>query len=196
MKRVRTIISARAPSPLLKSESGISLVLVLVVMTIVGLSAGLAGSSWSSLVRRAREADLLWKGDQIRRAIGSYYLSSHGQGASRIFPSKLDYLLKDPRFLETRRHLRRLYPDPMTGQDWELIKDKGGRIKGVRSSLAEEPFKQGNFSEENKDFEGRGLYSEWEFVYIPQKKKQVSGQSSVENRSQPSGSVAPSTGGQ
>ena len=152
---------------ILRSQSGISLVLVLVLMTILGLSAGIAGSSWSSIVRRAREADLLWKGGQIRKAIGSYYNDSHAQGAAKIYPSKLEYLIKDPRFLETRRHLRRLYADPMTGEDWVLIKDQGGRIKGVRSSLTEEPFKQGHFSEENKDFEGRALYSEWEFVYVP-----------------------------
>ncbi len=148
-----------------------SLVPVLVLMSILGLSMGVAGATWSSLTQRAREADLLWKGGQIRKAIGSYYRSSHGQGAPSLYPSKLEYLLKDPRFLQTRRHLRRLYADPMTGDDWVLLKDKGGRIKGVRSSLEEEPFKQGNFSEENKDFEGRGFYSEWEFVYVPKKKQ-------------------------
>ncbi len=158
------------PRPLLlplKSESGVSLVMVLVLMTILSLSMGIAGATWSSMTRQAREVDLLWKGGQIRKAIGSYYRSSHGQGATNIYPSKLEYLLKDPRFLQTERHLRRPYPDPMTGMDWELIKDPAGRIKGVRSSCKEEPFKQSGFSEENKDFEGRGLYSEWEFVYTP-----------------------------
>jgi type II secretory pathway pseudopilin PulG len=160
---------------LLRSESGVTLVLVLVLMTILGLTAGLAGSTWSSLTRRAREADLLWKGGQIRAAIGSYYQASHGGGAAKIYPSKLEYLLKDPRFLQTRRHLRRPYVDPMTGSDWELIKDKGGRIKGVRSSFAEEPFKQGGFSLENKEFAGRELYSEWEFIYLPGKVDPVAG---------------------
>jgi hypothetical protein len=55
--------------------------------------------------------------------------------------------------------------------DWELIKDPGGRIKGVRSTFKEEPFKQGNFSAENEEFAGRGLYAEWEFVYTPKKTK-------------------------
>lgn len=171
MRKVEPFVFDAQPLKVLKSESGVSLILVLVLLMILGLSAGIAGTTWSSLTRRAREADLLWKGSQIRNAIGSYYRSSHGQGAPNIFPSKLEYLLKDPRFLQTKRHLRRLYLDPMTGEDWVLIKDQGGRIKGVRSSFEEEPFKRGNFSVENKDLEGRGLYSEWEFVYVPKKVK-------------------------
>ena len=150
------------------NQRGISLVLVLVMIVILGFSAGIAGSTWSDLVRRSREEDLLWKGGQIRKAIGAYYGTRHGQGGANIYPSELEYLLKDPRSLETKRYLRRLYPDPMTGGDWVLIKDQGGRIKGVRSSLAQEPFKTGNFSPENKDFEGKTLYSEWEFVFVPQ----------------------------
>ena len=155
--------------PLLQNQRGFSLVMVLLMLVILGLSMGVAGSAWSDLVRRSREADLLWKGGQIRKAIEAYYKAPHGQGtgAAKIYPSELEYLLKDPRSLETKRYLRRLYPDPMTGGDWILIKDQGGRIKGVRSSLEKEPFKTSNFSEENKDFEGRKLYSEWEFVYVP-----------------------------
>ncbi len=171
MKKVESNIFVLTAWRSLKSDSGVTLVLVLVMVTILGLSAGIAGSSWSSLTRRAKEADLLWKGGQIRTAIGTYYESSHAQGAAKTYPSKLEYLLKDPRFLQTTRHLRRPYADPMTGSDWELIKDPGGRIKGVRSTFKEEPFKQGNFSAENEEFEGRGLYAEWEFVYTPKKTK-------------------------
>jgi type II secretory pathway pseudopilin PulG len=173
MKKVESNIFVLTALRSLKSESGVTLVLVLVIMAILGLSAGIAGSSWSSLTRRAKEVDLLWKGGQIRAAIGTYYESSHAQGAAKTYPSKLEYLLKDPRFLETKRHLRRPYVDPMTGSDWELIKDPGGRIKGVRSTFKEEPFKQGNFTVENEEFEGRSLYAEWEFVYTPKKAKPV-----------------------
>ncbi len=173
----------------LKSDSGVTLVLVLVLMAILGLSAGLAGSTWSSLTRRAREADLLWKGGQVRAAIGTYYEASQGQGAVKIYPSKLESLLKDPRFLQTKRHLRRPYVDPMTGSDWELIKDPAGRIKGVRSTFKAEPFKQGDFMEENKDFAGRGLYSEWEFIYTPSKAK-----SAVEQVVPPGSSPQPPAG--
>lgn len=174
-----------SPWRLLANQAGISLLMVLVMLSILGLSAAMAGNSWTDLSRRAREADLLWKGNQIRAAIGSYYSKSHGQGAGKIFPSRLDYLLKDPRFLQTTRHLRRLYADPMTGGDWELIKDPAGRIKGVRSTLAEEPFKQSGFSQENRDFEGRTLYTEWEFVYQPAATKTNAANSRIKNQPDP-----------
>ncbi len=169
----------------LNNESGVTLVLVLVMMAILGLSAGIAGSTWRSLTQRAREADLLWKGGQIRKAIGSYYQTSHGEAAAKIYPSKFEYLLKDPRFLQTKRHLRRPYLDPMTGSDWVLIKDPGGRIKGVRSSFEKEPFKQGNFSVENEAFEGRGLYTEWEFIFLPKKSNTVTQKTPVTDKSTP-----------
>ena len=195
MKKVESNTFALTIPRSLKSESGVTLILVLVLMTILGLSAGIAGSSWSSLTRRAKEADLLWKGGQIRKAIGTYYESSHAQGAAKTYPSKLEYLLKDPRFLEAKRHLRRPYLDPMTGSDWELIKDQGGRIKGVRSTFKEEPFKQGNFSEENKDFEGRGLYAEWEFVYTPKKTNPAAAKKPVEGATQPPEETNPAAEG-
>jgi type II secretory pathway pseudopilin PulG len=192
MKQNRLNPAGLSPFRLLRGEDGVSLVLVLVLMAILGLSAGMAGSTWSSLTRREREADLLWKGGQIRTAIGKYYLTSHGQGAPKIFPSNLEYLLKDPRFIETKRYLRQLYPDPMTGKDWVLIKDQGGRIMGVRSALEKGPFKRGNFSEENKNFEGLGLYSEWEFVFVPPRQIPNTGQTVPAGGTQaPSGTQIP-----
>ena len=155
----------------LNSQQGAVLLMVLVSVVLLGLMAGIAGSSWQTIIQRAKETDLLWKGNQIRRAIGSYYETSHAGGAApQSFPSELDFLIKDPRFLETRRHLRRLYPDPMTGEDWEIIKDPSGRIMGVRSSSEKEPFKQDSFIEENKSFVDQKSYRDWQFIYKSKKK--------------------------
>ena len=144
--------------------------MLLVCITLLGLMAGIAGSSWQTIMQRAKEADLLWKGNQIRRAIKSYYTTSHtGSAGPKTFPAKLEHLVRDPRFLETRHHLRRLYPDPMTGESWEVIKDPRGRIVGVRSQSSKEPFKQDGFTEENKDFIDNQSYHDWQFVYRPKK---------------------------
>ena len=59
----------------------------------------------------------------------------------------------------------------MTGDDWVLIKDKSGRITGLRSSSDLEPFKQDGFPEEYESFKGSESYSSWEFVYEPKSKK-------------------------
>jgi len=156
--------------PQINSQRGAVLLMVLVTVTLLGLVAGIAGSSWITITQRAKEADLLWKGNQIRRAIGSYYTTSHAGGAApQSYPSELNFLIKDPRFLETRRHLRRLYPDPMTGEDWDIIKDPSGRVMGVRSSSDKEPFKQDGFTEENKSFANQKSYHDWQFIFQPKK---------------------------
>lgn len=155
----------------LNNQRGAVLLMVLVSISLLGLMAGIAGSSWQTIVQRSKEADLLWKGNQIRRAIESYYTNSHAQGATpKTFPSELGYLLLDPRFLEIRRHLRRLYPDPMTGKEWDIIRGPNGQVIGVKSSSDKIPFKQNNFPEENKSFVGKQHYSDWRFVYQPRKK--------------------------
>jgi type II secretory pathway pseudopilin PulG len=151
-------------------ERGAALLIVLIMVVVLGLAVGIAGSTWKSVAQRAREAELFWRGNQYRLAIKSYYEVKHGRGAG-LFPQKLENLIKDPRFLGAERHIRRLYPDPMTGEDWVLIKDKSGRITGVRSGSDLEPFRKDGFPEEYEKFEGAESYSSWEFVYEPKSQK-------------------------
>ncbi len=155
----------------LRDQRGAALLVVLVMVIIVGLVAGIAGTSWQTIRQRAREAELFWRGDQYRQAIQSYY--EYGAGGSRNragqYPAKLKDLLKDPRSLAPKKHIRRLFVDPMTGGDWELIKDKGGRITGVHSSSSLEPFQQDGFPVEYEAFAGTASYTAWEFNYLPKK---------------------------
>jgi len=155
---------------ILNNQRGIGLMVVLLMIVILGLAAGIAGSAWKTIMQRAREEELLFRGDQYRRAIESYFNAQHG-GQRGLLPSTLDDLVKDPRFPGTKRHLRRLFKDPMTGEDFEIIKDQqaAGRIKGVRSTSTEEPFKQDGFPKEYEKFAGASSYKSWEFVYEPPK---------------------------
>ena len=153
----------------LTDERGVALLIVLFMIVVLGLTLGIAGSTWQSVVQRARESELYWRGDQYRKAIGSYYDVKHGRGAG-VFPRALEDLIKDPRFADGRKHIRRLYNDPMTRGDWVLIKDQSGRITGVRSSSELEPFRQDGFPEEYEAFAGSSSYSAWELVYTPPKK--------------------------
>ena len=141
---------------------------MLVLVVLLGLAAGMAGQSLGALLQREREAELLWRGQQYRQALASYY--GFRQGAQGAFPSKLEDLLRDPRSPAVIRHLRRLYNDPMTGKEWELIKDQGGRISGVRSTSELAPFQQTGFPGGLEEFEGKSSYREWEFVFVPPKK--------------------------
>ncbi len=158
---------------------------------LLGLMSAVAGSTWTTIVQRAKEQELLWRGNQYRQAIESYFVVQHG-GAKGLLPSDLESLIKDPRFLETRRHLRKLFTDPITGEDWVLVKDPSGRISGVRSSSTREPFKKSGFSEENQDFEGKESYSEWQFVFDPKKHKD--GQAGSSNTQQGTGGSQPQGG--
>ncbi len=153
------------------SQRGAILLLILVMVVILGLSATMAGQSWRSTMQRAREAELLWRGQQYQQAIASYYKVKHG--AQQILPAKLEHLLRDPRFPSVVRHLRKLYDDPMTGETWELITDPAERIIGVRSSSDLEPFRKDGFPEELAEFKDKESYLEWEFVFAPPKKSRA-----------------------
>ena len=64
-------------------------------------------------------------------------------------------------------HLRRIYPDPMTGQvDWQLIRLSTGII-GVGSQSSQPTIKKSGFKKEYAVFEGTGIYSEWKFAIRP-----------------------------
>ena len=158
------------------SERGTALLTVLVMVVLLGLAAGMAGQSLGALMQRERETELLWRGQQYRQAIARYYNARHGgQG---MYPAKLEDLLRDPRFPGTTRHLRRLYSDPMTGKEWELVKDPAERIIGVRSASELAPFQQAGFPKGLEDFEGKTAYREWEFVFVPAKKTETQAQGS------------------
>jgi type II secretory pathway pseudopilin PulG len=129
------------------------------------LSGGLAltGDVWHSAAMREKEAELLFIGHQYRKAIERYYLS----GPQRQYPRALEDLLKDPRQLGTVRYLRRLYPDPLTGKEWVLVKAPDGGVLGVHSVSDETPFKTANFKLRDRSFEGMQKYSEWKFIFQP-----------------------------
>lgn len=177
------------------NQRGGVLLFLLVAVTVLGLSAGIAGSTWTSIVQRAKEADLLWKGNQIRMAIGKFYETAGAPGTPLVYPQSVEDLLQDNRTLTTRRHLRQPYIDPMTGEDWEWIKAPEGGFKGVRSTSKKTPFKKDGFSEENKTFAGMYQYLDWEFIYLP--KKKVTPKPSVKSPvtgSQPTGTPQPPAG--
>jgi hypothetical protein len=121
---------------------------------------------WSFSSRRDREAQLLWTGEKYRDAIASYFLK--GPAGVRQYPQSLDDLLADQRSGVLKRHLRRVYVDPVTGKaDWQLERLADGAIIGVRSASQDRPIKQAGFSPEKADFEAAECYCDWLFSYRP-----------------------------
>jgi type II secretory pathway pseudopilin PulG len=158
-------------------QRGAILLLLMVMVVVLGLAASMAGQSWRSTMQRAREAELLWRGQQYQRAIASYYAVKHGP--QKMFPAKLEHLLRDPRSPGVVRHLRKLYSDPMTGEDWQLVTDPAERIIGVRSSSGLEPFRKDGFPKELDKLKGKSSYEEWEFVFEPPKVNRTTNKSSA-----------------
>lgn len=161
--------------PASPGQRGAALLTLLVMVALLGLGASLAGQSLRAFMQREREADLLWRGLQYRRAIASYYNVKHGP--QQMYPAKLEDLVLDPRSVGKVRHLRRLYDDPMTGGEWETVRDPAERVIGVRSTSDLAPFKQTDFPKGLESLEGKNSYREWEFVFVPERKPQNQGQS-------------------
>lgn len=108
---------------------------------------------------RSDEAELLRIGGEFRRALASYRDAAN----PRVYPASLDELLLDRRSGIERRHLRKLYIDPITRQsEWGLVME-AGRIVGVHSRSERTPFKVSGFDPVDGAFEGAAHYSDWIF---------------------------------
>jgi len=142
---------------------GFTYMAVLFLAAIMAGGLALTGDVWHTSTMREKEAELLFVGNQYRRAIQRYYLT----GPQRQYPRSLEDLLKDPRQPATVRYLRKLYPDPITGNEWVLVKAPDGGILGVHSASEEKPFKTGNFKLRDRSFDGVGKYSDWKFIFQP-----------------------------
>lgn len=147
-------------------QAGFTYIGLLIMVAIIGIFLATAGTVWHVAAQREKESQLLFIGEQIRTAIGSFYNAK--LSPVHQFPQSLAELLRDPRTPGVERYLRKLYPDPITGMtEWGLVKDKDDRIMGVFSLSEEHPIKLAGFSVDNKDFEGKEKYTQWMFVYHP-----------------------------
>ena len=75
----------------------------------------------------------------------------------------------DERFPVPTHHLRRLYPDPITGaSDWTLVPTPSGTgIMGVASSSQRAPIKRQGFEPIDDAFKDSDCYCSWQFIYYP-----------------------------
>ena len=115
---VRRSDERRGPTPKLRiggSHKGFSYIGVLLAVAIAGIAMTAANRYWSTVIQREREVELLFRGDQIRQGIEAYY-ENPPEGQNKQYPRIIENLLKDPRYPQTRRHLRRWYQDPFTGK--------------------------------------------------------------------------------
>ncbi|HJU99850.1 MAG TPA: type II secretion system protein [Burkholderiaceae bacterium] len=157
------------------AQDGFTYLSVIVLVAIIGLVTATTLKVGSVLQRSRAERELLYIGAAFSDALQSYASATPaGQPAQ---PATLKDLLKDPRFPGTRRHLRKIFVDPITGKaEWGLVrlgegegKDAGkgdgkGGIVAVYSLSDARPVKVGNFPTRFQAFEGRAHLSDWKFT--------------------------------
>jgi type II secretory pathway pseudopilin PulG len=148
-----------------RQQRGFSYLLALALIAIVGYGLAQAGIWWKTEAQRQREAELLFVGAQYKQAIAAYQAE---QDVPR-YPRTLDDLLEDNRFTDTRRHLRKLWPDPLSPKtEWGLIIDpETDGIAGIYSQAAGVPLKQANFPKEFDFFKDAPSYASWRFFVPP-----------------------------
>jgi type II secretory pathway pseudopilin PulG len=148
---------------LCQEERGVTYLLVMLAVVLMGISVSVAAKQWKAVVQREQEAELLARGIEIQNALALY---SAKQKKGRVVPGEIYPLTLEELTRQPFPVLRKAYTDPITGDDWEYVRDPAtARIKGVRSKSKAEPFKQHNFPPAVRHFEGVTSYYLWVFQY-------------------------------
>lgn len=147
-------------------QSGFTYLAILLVVALMGIGLAAIGMTWHTAQQRDKERQLLFAGQQFRKAIETYYQKTPGVG--KRYPRSLEVLLQDDRYLVPLRHLRQVYSDPLTNKnEWGLVHAPDGGIMGVYSLSEDKPVKVAGFSDADRDLEGKAAYADWKFIYLP-----------------------------
>lgn len=145
-------------------DAGFTYVGLVVFVAILGL-VGAATLKVDALLRRSQaEQELLEIGAAYSEALRSYAAATP-RGFPPLPPTLQD-LLKDPRFPGTRRHLRKIFVDPITGGTEWGIQYQGEKVGvlAVYSLSQARPLKVANFDARFQGFENKEHLSEWKFM--------------------------------
>src|SRR5436190_10959605 len=96
-------------TPAAGEERGYAMVALLVLMAVMAVAMTVALPAWSTMARREREAELVFRGEQYARAIALFQRKYAG-----AFPPTVDVLI-------TEHVLRKKYKDPITNEDFQTI---------------------------------------------------------------------------
>lgn len=157
-------LNMRHLRPSAKASLGFAYLSLLIFLAMLGFVAAMALQVGSLVHRRAAEEALLGIGFEYAKALRSY--ADQTPAGMEDQPMNLQELLLDKRLPGRIRHLRQLYPDPITGsQEWGLDLDPDTkRIAGVYSLSDKTPIKVDNFPSGFNAFKGKTKLNEWLFT--------------------------------
>lgn len=140
-------------------QGGFTYLLLLIALSTLALSLLKSRDEVQMRYQEQQEAELLFRGEQIRAAIASYRTNGNG-----CFPVRFEQLLIDNRGPKPRYHLRQHYADPLTGsKNWGMIYDPQGRWIGVYSMGKGTPRKKTGFRHDAQRFAEAKSYNDWKF---------------------------------
>ena len=134
-----------------RNQQGVTYLALMFVVVLIGLSLMAVNQHWSVILKRDREKELAFRGTRIQEAIERYAADFEVQKGTRQhhYPLTLADLTKRP-----KRYLQVVYKDPITGEDFALIK-RGAEIRGVRSTSLDRPLDQVTFQEAHRYYDVR-----------------------------------------
>ena len=150
--------------PRKRRSGGFTYLSLIILVAIIGLVSASALKLGSVLQRSRAEQELLDIGVAFSDALQSYANATPAGFPPQ--PPSLKELLKDPRFPTVRRHLRKVFVDPMTGKaEWGItyLGDKVG-VLAVYSLSDAKPVKIGNFPQRFQGLAGKQKISQWRFA--------------------------------
>lgn len=149
-----------------RGERGLIYAALLLTLAVMAAGSTVLARYWSEAVKREREEELMRIGAEFVRAIGAYYEGS--TGTVKAYPPTLEALLEDTRYLQVRRHLRKVPRDPITlSADWGLVPAPDGGLMGVYSRSTQAPLKQTQWPPWVEVRGAPGRYMDMRFVYVP-----------------------------
>ena len=151
-----------------RGQEGFTYLGLLIVLAVLGVAAAGTLQMGAVLQRHAAEEELLAIGLDFRDALKSYAHAT--PGGAPAAPRTLQDLVRDPRYPNPRRHLRRIPADPLTGKiAWGLILGPDNQsIVGIRSLSKDKPIKIAHFPLAFQGFEAKASYADWIFVASPE----------------------------
>ncbi len=110
---------------------GFTFIGLMVAIALINISLAVALTSWATINKRAKETELIWRGQQYVRALRCH------QAETGALPDDLDELLESD-------CIRAVYPDPMSPDgEWRIIRESdleftpgGTGFGGTRSAGA------------------------------------------------------------
>lgn len=99
-------------APASRGERGYAMAALLVGMSVMAVLMTAALPSWTHMIQREKEEEYLFRAKQYARAIQEY---NRKMGSANSPAPSVDFLVE-------QRFLRKKYKDPLTGEDFELVR--------------------------------------------------------------------------